>query len=328
MHLMGNERVRLALRRAGQLAEHSARGFFAHRGTQLAAAISYYALFAIFPLAILGVAALGVVLGEDAARRDVLDFLQRSLPVTEDSGRRDLERLVGGVTRNTEAFGIVGVLGLAFAASGLMGSLRNGLNTVWEVAERRPPLQGKALDLLLVVGVGALLGLSLAGSVATQIARSLTDDLSQRLGDVAGVLPTLADLATSALPLGIGLLAFVLLFRVVPSTAVRWREALLGALVATGGYALLRFGFGLYLDHIADYGAVYGSLGAVIAFVFFVFLTANAFILGAEAAARWPAVRRGEHDTPPGEGDGTPWWRDVLNALRGLAVRDRREPER
>lgn len=325
---MVKDRLGLALRRAGQLVEHTARAFFAHRGTQLSAAISYYALFAIFPIAILAVAGLGIVLGEDQARQDVLDFLTRNLPVTEDAGTRDLEQLVGGVTQNTEAFGIVGVLGLMFSASGLMGALRNALNTAWQVDDRRPPLQGKAFDLLLVLGVGLLLGLSMAGSIATQIARSLTDDLSEELGDVAGALPTLADLLASFLPLAIALVAFLMLYRVVPATHVRWRDAALGAVLATAGFALMRWLFGLYLENVADYGAIYGSLGAVIAFVFFVFLIANVFVIGAEAAARWPAVQRGDHDAPPGEGDGTPWWRDLLNGLRGLAVRGDDERER
>ncbi len=314
---MRRERLHRAARHAGQLAEHAVRAFFADRATQLAAAISYYALFAIFPIVILAVAGFSLVLGEATARHDVLDFLTRNLPVTQQSGRQDLSDLLGGVTQNTEAFGIVGVLGLLFSASGLMGGLRNAVNTAWQVEDRRPPLHGKLLDVVLVLGIGALIAASLAGSLVTRAVQSLSSDVSQALG--AGVF----GLATRALPLAIAFAGFLLLYRVVPATAVRWRDAAVGALVATAGYAATKVGFGAYLNGVADYGAVYGSLGAVVAFVFFVYLNANVFVLGAEVASEWPAVQRGAHDVPHAEeDDDTPWWRGLLRALRGLAVRD------
>jgi len=315
---MHRERLDRAVRHARTLTEQVVRELFADRATQLAAAISYYALFAIFPIVILAVAGFSLVLGEQQARQDVLDFLTRNLPVTQQSGRQDLSDLLAGVTQNTEAFGIVGVLGLLFSASGLMGALRNAVNTAWDLEDRRPPLQGKLLDLLLVLAIGVVIGLSLAGSLVTRAVESLSGDVSAAIG--SGVF----DLATRALPLAIAFAGFLLIYRVVPATSVRWRDAGLGALVATVGYAATKVGFGAYLNSVADYGAVYGSLGAIVAFVFFVYLNANVFVLGAEVASEWPRVRRGDYDRPDEQedGDGAPWWRSLLGALRGLAVRD------
>lgn len=309
-------------RRVVQLLEHSVRAFFAHRGTQLAAAISYYGLFATFPLAILAVAGFGLVLGAQEAREDVLAFLARHLPVTEDAGRADLATLLRDVTGNAEAFGFVGLLALVFSASGLMGALRNGVNVAWEIEARRPPLLGKALDVLLVLGAGAVVALSLALSFGTRIARAFVDDLSARLGEVSSVLPSLVAVGQQLVPVLVSGTVFACLYRFLPARRPGWREAGVGALLAALGFELVKRGFGLYLDELADYGAVYGSLATAVAFAFFVFLTANVFLLGAEASARWPEVRAGHHDVSDGHDE--PLRRRVIGALRGLVVRERR----
>lgn len=302
-----------------QLLEHAARGFFEHRGSQLAAAISYYGLFATFPIAILAVAVFGLVLGEQQAREDVLAFLDRHLPVTQDAGREDLRSLLRDVTSGAAAFGAIGLLGLAFSASGLMGALRNGVNVAWAVEQRRPPLRGKALDVLFVACIGILVTASLLLTFGTQIASAFVDDVSGRLGEVSGILAAVAATVGVVVPALVSWSAFAVLYRFLPARRPEWRAAMVGALVAAVGFELVKRGFGLYLGTVASYGAVYGSLATAVAFAFFVFLSANVFLLGAEAGARWPAVRAGEHD---GGGDGKPLGRRVLGALRGLVISD------
>src|SRR4051794_24077621 len=76
-----------AVRRLGQLIEHGVGGFFAHGCTQRAAAISFYALFSIFPLAILCVAVLGLVANDQEPRNQVVQFFLDRLPLTETKGR-------------------------------------------------------------------------------------------------------------------------------------------------------------------------------------------------------------------------------------------------
>lgn len=289
----------------------------------LAAAISYYALFAIFPLAILGVAGFSLVLGEQTAREDVLAFLVRQLPVTEQAGRRDLDDLLRGVTRDAGTFGAVGLAGLIFSASGLMGAVRHGLNTAWDIDERRPPLQGKLIDLLLVLGLAPVIALSLTLTVGTRVARDVRDDLPGLLGEASGPLGLLVAGGARLLPVLMAFLVFFILYRFVPATAVRARDAALGALVAALGHELVKQGFGVYLAHFADYGAVYGSLGTAVAFAFFVFVSANVFLLGAEVAAHWWEVRSG-HDDAPGEPDPRSRRRRLLDAARGLVIRDER----
>lgn len=128
-----------ALGRAAKLIERSVDAFARNHCPQLAASISYYALLSIFPAAILMVAIFGVVIGDDEARTEVVDFLFENLPVSEGQGRQDLERIVDGVTSNTGALGVIGLLGLLYSASALMGAIRNSLAIIGETKRRCAP---------------------------------------------------------------------------------------------------------------------------------------------------------------------------------------------
>jgi uncharacterized BrkB/YihY/UPF0761 family membrane protein len=106
--------------------------------------------------------------------------------------------------------------------------------------------------------------------------------------------------------------------------ARRWRrrsrlaERVIVALLLT----LLQSLFGLYVVYVRDFNAVYGSLGAIVAFLYFVYLAANVFLLGAEAAAEIPRVREDLEHGRREDGDDKPLPRRIWNSLRSLAVRD------
>lgn len=315
-------RGRLAWSRFARTTEQSVQAFFDHRGPQFAAAIAFYALFAIFPLAILVVVAFGVIIGDDDARRHVVDFLLDNLPLTADQGRDDLERLLRGVTRDTGALGAVGVGGLILSASGLMGATRSALNAAFDADQtesRRPPLQGKALDVLLVFGAGLVIGLSLMLTVGLQLAARETADLDW-LGSFGGTLASWILNLGPLIPVWLAVGVFWTLYVVVPMRRVRFRDVWPGALVAALGYELVKTGFGIYLDGFGDYSAVYGGLGAIVAFLVFVLLAAVAFLLGGEVAARWPSVRDATDEDllAPGEPIGP----RVRRLIVGLARRD------
>ena len=299
-------RLARGVRRVGQLIEHGVGGFFRDGCTQRAASISFFALFSIFPIAILCVAALGLVANDIAARREVVDFLLDRLPLTEDEGRRQLENAMLTVTREVTSFGILGGVTLIFAASNVMGSIRQALNAAFRVQDDRPPAQAKLWDLFMVLVFGALvtlsLGLTLLDRLVAETDSSLLSAL-QSLGRIA--------------PLALAVLAFAGVYRFVPAKRPRLRDIWPGVIVASLGYVLAQRGFALYLENFADYGAVYASLGSVIAFLVFTYIVAFVALLGAEFAAEWPCVRAGEYDGPPG----LPFHKRAAGFIRGLFLR-------
>lgn len=313
---LGRARARLGrgVGHAWSLLVNSVRAFLGDRGTQFAAAISYYALLSLFPAAIVLAAGFGLFIEDREARDRVVDTLFDALPLS-DEGRSDLESVVTGVTRNSGAVGVAGLVGLVISASALMGAVRTAINVVFGASRGRPPLRGKALDILFVAFLGVLAGLSLAATIATQFAVDIGDDLgisSSMLRAGVSVAGWLTALALSAL-------AFTLVLRVIPQRKPPLRDIWPGVAFATAGYEVAKRGFSLYLENFANYSAVYGSLGAVIALLAFVYIAAIVFLIGAEMAALWPRVRRGDFDSPPDE-EGEPFGRQVLGFLRGLVV--------
>jgi membrane protein len=298
---------RRGLALAGAVAERAIDRFFADGCPKLAASISFYSLFALFPVAILAVAAFGVVVSDVAARDRVIDAIFDVVPLREGSGRDDLRTVLASVTDGAGISGTVGVVGLILSASGVMGAVRFALNHVWGVEDDRPPLRGKALDVALVLAAGAVLALSLAGTV---VIRSI--DALQGVAEV---------LIGELLPVTLAFAVYLALLRVLPATRPRLRDLWPGALIGALGYGAAKLGFTLYLDRLSDLGAVYASLTTVVAFLLFVWVSANVFLFGAEVAA-WLPVLRDEQVVP---GADEPLGRRVGALLRGLALRPPRD---
>ena len=289
-------------------------GLGAHRASQYAAAMSYYALLSLFPAAIVMAAVAGFVLDDPGARQDVIDFLFRELPLSDDEqGRNDIESLVRSVSSNYGTLGLLGLIGLLFSASALLGSARLAIDAIFGGRVSRGYLRGKGLDLGLVVSLGALLLLSFA---ATLLAR-IEPDLGS---GVLKVIEGIVSFGYFVVPALITALVFAVAYIRLPVDRQRLRDVWLGVLVATVGIELLKLGFSAFVTSVANYSTVYGSLGAVIAFMVFTYVAAIVFLIGAEIAHLWPSVRDGEHD--PGDEPGPSFGEQVLDFGKSLVRRN------
>ena len=276
------------------LAKRSVSEFLDDHCAQLAASMSYYVFFSLFPLAILTVSIVGVLLTDDALRERVTDALFDLLP--SGAGREELEDLIDPIASGRSAVGVISVLGLVWAATGMMSAMRFSLDTAWDMEIRRPFVRGKLVDLGLVLGVGGLLTLSISATAVLQVGRAVSDDVADSLGPFGAEASTLFDVIAVLVPVLLTWLTFTIIYTVVPSVTVRLRDVIAGALVGAVLFEVLKLGFSFYLRNFSDYDAVYGSLGAAIALLFFVYLSACVLLFGAEIAAEWPRVMQGHYD--------------------------------
>ena len=116
------------------------------------------------------------------------------------------------------------------------------------------------------------------------------------------------------------MLAFGLLYRVVPPVPVRIRDVVPGAVVAAVGVHLASAGFSIYLARFGGFDDVYGPLGAMLAFLLLVYVAAVVLLLGACVAAAWPETAT----EPTAKRKKTvPLRSRLVRAARGLVVRDR-----
>ncbi|HET7386380.1 MAG TPA: YihY/virulence factor BrkB family protein [Nocardioidaceae bacterium] len=282
-------RLRPRPRRWYLLSVRSAREFVDDECPQLAAAISYHVLLSIFPLIILLVSLFGLVVDDRSVRDNVVAGVTTYIPLTPH-GTRSLEQLVTQMQGGSAALGIAGVVGLVISASGMMTATRRALSAAWDAHSRRNFVRGKLFDLLLVGVAAVVLGVSFGLTVAVRLARSGSEGAAHALGPLGPLATTAGWLVGFLVPLLLAFALFSFFFAVVPAVPTQWLRIWPGALVGAVGFQLLKEAFAFYLDHFAHYNAVYGSLGAAAAFIFFVYLSANVFLLGAEVAAEYPRL--------------------------------------
>lgn len=292
--------------------------------SQLAAAISYYVLFSIIPLAIFLTSLFGFVVRDSDIQDEVIERLVDTLPVEEGEGRDLVTDTVRGVSRVSGALTLVGVIGMAWSASAMFGAIRKALNIAWDTEVHRPLVQQKLIDLEMVVGVGLLLGASIAGTTALRTLRELSDEalgpLSTGTGFFWSVLPL-------ALPGFLTFLVFLLIYRFVPNVSHRLGDVWPGALLATALFELLKNAFVLYVAEFSNYDVVYGSLGAVMLFLLWTYLSANVLLLGAELASEYERAQAGRHPITPAAAEGLSLNERLVRTVRGLFVHDREHAE-
>ncbi len=310
----------LSPRRLWLLAKHAFLGFVDDNCPQMAAAISYYVLFSLFPLVIFSIGVLGLVLQDNDIERRLVEDLTGLLPVDEQ-GARDVEAAVRELTgRASGALGLLGLLGLAWAGSAMFAVIHRSLDIAFDLSSRRPFVRQKLVDFGMMALVGGVFLASLGATTTLRVAREAVED-TLVLGDLAGSLGFGWSIAVFLVLSAFSFIAFALLYWLVPATHVRFRHVLPGALLAALLLEALKLAFSVYLEHFSRYDLIFGSLGAVVAFLFLVFLGANTLLLGAEISANYPRVARGDYDRPPGVPRLT-MRETVWRLLRGLVFHD------
>jgi membrane protein len=283
------ERAGRRTRRALIITRRAVVEFSADHCPQLAGAVAFHVLLSIFPLILVVVAAFGLFARAATVRSTVLGTVNTYIPIT-GAGQRALDELLAHLQQGEAALGLFGLIGVVISASGMMGALRRSLVLAWDVDRRRPFVRGKLLDLALVLAAGVLLGASFALTVAVRLARNASYAAAGGQGSVTALLGALRWLAGLLIPLALAFVVFAVLFWLVPPVRTRFVDIWHGALVAAILFQLIKEGFATYLTHFGHYNVVYGALGAVAAFIFFIYLSANALLFGAEIAAETPRV--------------------------------------
>jgi membrane protein len=269
--------------------KRSIQSFGPDKCSTLSAAISYRTIFALFPLALVGVSVLGFFMDDASARRQVVDGISSVMSLNAE-GQEALARTLAGARGARDAFGIVGLLLAMWSASGLFGEIRSALNSVWDVDRPRPMLRAKVQDLTLMAGFGGLLAASTASTAVLQGGRAAGARWIGPLLDAAD--PLFALLAFLA-PLVLTFAAFMVLYRYAPHARLTWRDVLPAAVIAA---LFFEFGKNLltyYITNFGSFNALAGSLGAAILVLVFVYYASLVILFAAELAKHRMLVAAG-----------------------------------
>jgi len=252
----------------------------------VAAAIAYYALFSFFPLVLFLVALGSSVLRSPEVQRRALEFALHYLPAYGDL----IERNIRQVLALRGEMGTLSALALLWSASGVFSALEGAINRAWGIKRPRPFWRGKlmGLTMVLVIGLG-LVSSTFLTALFSLIRRWQVPLLGWR--PFGSHFPWRAAMALA--PSAFTLLAFLLLYKFVPYTKVRWRDALGGASLAALLWEGAKNLFAWYLaSGLVHYNLVYGSLSAIVVLVLWTYITGLIILVGAELSAAFAKARR------------------------------------
>ena len=281
------------MRRLLILTVRSVQEFGDDRCSHMAAAISYYALFSLFPLLIFMVSIFGIFLQSGSLQEDLIDRVLEFIPLTSDEGRDEVREAIGAIAGISIPLSIVGLLGLAWSASAMFGAIRTSLNIAWDIETSRHFVKQKLLDLSMVAGVGVFFLLSIG---TTALLRTTQEASSDILGPLSSNTAFFWRAIPYLMPAIFSFGAFIVLYRFVPNAPTKIGDVWPGALVAAIFFEIIKNGFSFYLANFGRYDVVYGSLGAVLALLFWMYLSSVVLLMGAEVASEYPRVKSGKYD--------------------------------
>ncbi len=253
----------------------------------LAAALTYYAVLALFPALLALVSLLGLV-GRQGASDELVDMLsQVGAGSVADTLREPLDQLSQSPA---VGFGlVVGIVGALWSASGYVGAFGRAMNRVYEIAEGRP--FWKLRPLMMVVTLAAVV---LAGLVA--IGLVVSGPVARAAGDLIGVgdtAVTVWSVVKWPVLLVLAALAVAVLYYATPNVRQpKFRWLSIGSAVAVLTWVVASALFGLYVSQFGHYDKTYGSLAGVIVFLLWLWITNLALLFGAELDAEMERGRQ------------------------------------
>lgn len=248
-------------------------------GAEGAAAVAYFVFFSLIPLLLLLVSIAGFFLVDIDAIDQILDIVSDEIPLPRELIENNLRQLLNA--RNIG--GIVAIIGLAWSASGSFLSLARNINRAWSRANRLNVVQGRLFALAIIA---ALVILLIIWYAATNIFNYVSTLLLPYIGEIEFQQTSFWQLSTGATPWVIVFFAFFVLYKWIPNTKVFWAEALAGAIPATITIFIATRLFTWFLSTgIVNFQIIYGSLGTLLGFLTWVYITAFIAIMGAHISS-------------------------------------------
>lgn len=255
----------------------------------MAASLSYFALFSLFPLLLIMLSVIGKIIAPGTeAFQDIQEAVQRYLP---PEVHNLIKETVISLNQNSVGAGIIGSSVLLWTASAVFGILRGSVNKIWRspsrVFETGSPVKmmlffvaNKLFSFLLVLGTGLLLVASLISSIVIkailQLVTTFQETFSWLQLDTSQLSKGL-ETSSSFLILAI---ALCILYKILPAVSVSWRDVWLSALLVASLLVGLQQLVSNSVISIGSHFLSYGVIGGVMILLLWIFLTCQIFLFG------------------------------------------------
>ena len=257
-------------------------------GALLSGSMAYYTFLSLLPLLMVAAFVLATFAtpGPDA-RATVAEALNQVFP---GIGAEVFKEVIDQVVANRAALGVFGLLSVAYAGSGFVGSMTACLNRMWRVPAGRNPVGQKLVNILIVVMLGSVL----LGSALLTIWVSATAQETLDLGPTSPVISMIEEVAAPASML----IVLLLLYRLLPARPHSWLSQIPGAVFGGVGFYLLKRGFDFWASHSAGISALPRSLVSVTLLLVWLGFFGQLILYGAALNVGLDRRRRGQPIMP------------------------------
>jgi membrane protein len=262
--------------------KRTVREFSDDRGTDLAAALTYYSVLAIFPGLIALFSLVGVVGQAQSSVEKIVEVLR---PFIADDDtlrfvRNALEAIAGAQIAGLGL--LVGVLGALWSASAYVGAFSRAMNRIYEVEEGRPFWRMRPMQLVVTVVTVVLCAVAL---VILVVSGPVTESIGQAIG-VGSDLQDVWDVAKWPVLAVVVMMIVAILYWATPNVRfTRFRIISAGAFVAILVWLVASVGFAFYVANFGSYNKTYGSVAGVVVVLLWLWITNLALLFGGELDA-------------------------------------------
>ena len=258
----------------------STKKFAKDDGSYLAAGMSYYIFFSIFPFLLGLLAFLGIFFGSDKATEQVKDVLERQLPGIADSPI--IYDNLQSIDFNKGLVGAIAVIGLLWTGSAVFGSLTRMMNKIWNIQDKRTFYNRKGTDMFFTILIGLVLSTNIfINTIYSQLGQyfGLVGAGSEEVNWIENIWNFVTvDILPPLLSIGV----FTFIYNVIPQRKMIFIRTLPPAIIGAMIFEYTKSLFVFYIHTYGNFDMVYGSISAVIILLLFAYVSSIIVVFFAE----------------------------------------------
>ena len=255
------------------------------RAGEAAASMAYYGFFSLFPLLLVSIVVVSTVLENTLSEEQVLEVLLQAFPFSSEL----IEENIQQVLRARSSVGILSLIGLTWSALGAFTVLMRNINRAWPNTKARNIIKTRLMALVMLIAL-------ITGLISLFVFNTVTRYIPQEINDAAEKASSSQNFNQVMLSLLL-FTSLLILYWWLPRTKVRWKEAAWGALVSSIAISIVTSVLTWFIESgLSNYNLVYGSLGAIVALLFWIYLLSLIIFAGAHLSAAIAFFRRKQKD--------------------------------
>jgi membrane protein len=241
----------------------------------LSSSITYYFLFSIFPIILILISISGIFIDTPSVKTAIFNFVDQNFPIAYEFTKSNIEKII----ENRKGIGAVGSIFLIVSSTYVFDSIQFSLDKIFKCKSQRTYWKRKLYGILIIILIFIFILVSFASSTPLfYLANSIINFLN-----IDNIISTLLLKSLSILTSLISnFLIFIILYFFGTNRKVSFKQIYRGALVASVGWEIAKHVFIIYINNFANFELTYGTIGSIIAFLLWIFISSIILLVGAE----------------------------------------------